>query len=71
MINFSEISEKAYRYCADNKNESEVSNFITDSFFASYYCTEIEDKPEVRKYITTDRDCIFYKQCKYWGLIYD
>lgn len=45
-----QISKWAYEQCLNNDIE-EIRNLITDPYIAYLYCTNVKDRPEVRKYI--------------------
>ena len=58
-LNKVDISENIYIHCLENNN-SKLKKYITDSYFAYYYCKNIKDDSKVAKHITE-----FYYQYLY------
>jgi len=46
-----EVSEWAYKYCIDVKDDPEVRKYITDPEWVYHYCKEVNDDPEIKKYM--------------------
>jgi len=54
-----EISEQMYKKCFRNDQEKYWS-LITDSAWSYYYCKNVKDRPEVRKFIIESEWAYFY-----------
>lgn len=51
LLNEYEISEWAYYYCLNIKDDPEIRKYITNSKWAFYYCIFIENDLEIAKNI--------------------
>jgi len=50
------LSELAFRYCLNIKDDPKVWKKITIAIWAYLYCRDVKDRPEVRKYITENNN---------------